>query len=49
MSILSEILKDSAYGFSLFSTDETAQLEVSVLQKEQKGQNKYFLKYFYML
>lgn len=43
MSLLKEILRDSSYGLSLFSDDELRALESSIIEKESKGQKKYFV------
>ncbi len=42
MSLLTEILRDSNYGLSLFSDDELQELESRIIEKEFKGQKKYF-------
>jgi type I restriction enzyme M protein len=43
MSLLVEILRDSNYGLSLFSDDELQELESRIIEKESKGQKKYFI------
>lgn len=43
MSLLTEILKNSDYGLSLFSDDELKEIESRIVEKESKGQKKYFI------
>jgi len=44
MSILTKILINSDYGLTLFGDHELKELENRIVEKETKGQNKYFVK-----
>jgi len=43
MSILSNILKDSNYGLTLFENNEIEELERRIIEKDIGGQKKYFV------
>ena len=46
MSLLTEILRDSDYGLSLFGDSAVKELEKRIIKKEAKDQKKYFVNWY---